>query len=69
MAKKEVKRTRMSDAEVIQFIKHYAKARDLKGKALSDAITRCAATRWAALERNAKKVSKPAKKKAKGKKK
>jgi hypothetical protein len=60
MAKsKKVERTRMSEAEVEKYLKHYASKRDLKGKELEHAIRRCAATRWAALERNTKKVSKP----------
>lgn len=65
MAKKEVTRTRMTDKEIDAYLKHYAKEHDLKGKELDDATRRCAATRWAALERNAKKT-KP-KKKAKKK--
>lgn len=66
MAKKaEVTRVRMTDAEVEKFLAHYAKQRDLKpGKEFNDAVRRCAATRWAALERNA---SKAAKAKPKGK--
>jgi hypothetical protein len=68
MAKKDAKkRTRMSEAEVEQYLKHYAKDRDLNGKALGDAVRRCAATRWAALERNSKKEKK-GKKGKKGKK-
>lgn len=61
-SKREVKRTRMSDAEVDQFLKHYARDRDLSGAKLGAAIRRCAATRWAALERNAKKAAKGKKK-------
>lgn len=70
MAKKaETKRTRMSDAEVKKYLAHYFKAHDLKGKEQNEAVHRCAATRWAALERNAAKVKPAAKRagKAKGK--
>jgi hypothetical protein len=66
MAKKaEVKRTRMSDAEVEQFLKRYLKARDLKGKEAETTIRHCAATRWAALERWSKHHTVKAKPKAK----
>lgn len=59
MAKsKTVARTRMSEADVEKYLKHYSKDHDLKGKELDHAIRRCAATRWAALERNTKKASK-----------
>lgn len=68
MAKKEVKRVRMSDKEVDQFIARWAKDRDLKGKALDTKLRHAAATRLAALARYAAKASKPAKKKAKAKK-
>lgn len=69
MAKKvAVTRTRMSDAEVQAYLKRYAKAHDLKGVELTHAKDRCAATRWAALERNAAKA-KPKARKAKAKKK
>lgn len=63
---KKVPRTRMSDLEVEKYLKHFSKEHDLKGKELDHAVRRCAATRWAALERNAKKVVKKAIKKAKG---
>lgn len=66
MAKKtEVKRTRMTDKEIDQYLKHYAKSRDLKGKEFEEAVHRCAATRWAALERNAKASKRPKKAPAK----
>lgn len=69
MAKKAaVVRTRMSDVEVQAYLKRYAKAHDLKGVELTHAKDRCAATRWAALERNAAKA-KPKARKAKAKKK
>lgn len=66
-SKPKVSRIRMSDAEVEKYLKHHAKEHDLKGKELDHAVRRCAATRWAALERNAKKVVKKAIKKAKSK--
>lgn len=63
MAKKAaVVRTRMSDAEVQAYLKRHAKAHDLKGVEFTHAKDRCAATRWAALERNAAKAKKPARK-------
>lgn len=52
--KKAVDRVRMSEADVEKYLKHYGKERDLRGKELEHAIRRCAATRWAALERNSK---------------
>lgn len=66
-AKEAAPRTRMTEAEVTKYLAHYAKDHDLKGKELTEAVSRCAATRWAALERNAAKAKKPAAKK-KGKK-
>lgn len=69
MAKKgETKRTRMSEDQVVAYLKHYAKAHDLKGKEFDHAVRRCAATRWAALERNAKATKPKAHKPAKAKK-
>lgn len=60
---KRVERTRMSEADVEKYLKHYAKEHDLKGAEFSHAKDRCAATRWAALERNAKKARKSSKRK------
>ncbi len=59
---KEVKRVRMSPEQVKAYLSKYAKEHDLRGKELDDAIRRCAATRWAALERNVAKLrAKPVK--------
>lgn len=58
MAKQKTKvaRVRMTDAEVAKYLTHYFKAHDLKGpKEQGEAVRRCAATRWAALERDQKK--------------
>lgn len=60
---KEVKRIRMTDSEVDQFLKRWAKERDLKGKELEAHLRHAAATRLAALERYAKKQAKARKKK------
>ena len=57
-SKKPVQRTRMTDEQVEKFLKKHLKDRDLKGAEAERAIRRCAATRWAALERNAKKSKK-----------
>lgn len=63
MAKrKEVTRVRMTEEQIESYLKHYAKEHDLQGKEMAHAIRRCAATRWAALERNTKGAKKkPAK--------
>jgi hypothetical protein len=59
MAKaKQAVRVRMSEADVEKYLSKYGKSRDLKGKELDHAIRRCAATRWAALERNIAKDAK-----------
>ncbi len=73
MAKaKKVPRTKMSPDQVKAFLKHYAKSHDLRGKEFEEAKDKCAATRWAALERwtkaHAKKAKKPVKKAKKAKK-
>lgn len=54
---KKVVRVRMTEDQVAKYLKKYAKDHDLRGRELTDAIERCAATRWAALERNAKKAA------------
>lgn len=52
MAKKKFDhRTKMSTDQVKAYLKHYAKKHDLRGKEFDEAKDKCAATRWAALER------------------
>jgi hypothetical protein len=51
MARKEVERTVMSEAQAEQFLKSYIKGHGWTPKEAAKRIRRCAATRWAALER------------------